>query len=330
MRTTLRLTFKQYRFEIVAVALACLLLGAGALIVAWRMNQVGIPTGCLYGASGNAVTLAPGPDDPHERACQPLRDEFYGLDNRFAARAMALMAPLPLLAGLLLGVPLVGRELEQGTASLAWTLGRSRRRWFLARVLPLSVLLALLLLLPAVAGEVLERARQPFVDPGASFADYGLRGGLLVARGMLAFALGVVAGAVIGRQLPALIVGGALLVGSLVAVGTGIGSWMPILATWQLQDAPTAAAGGLFYDQGARNRVTGQVIPADQAVVAGPADPSTGTPTTIIDPRYELVTLTLPGSRYALVETVEGALTGAAAALVLLTGLLVVDRRRPG
>ena len=56
---------------------------------------------------------------------------------------MGLLIFLSFAAGLFLGVPIVARELERGTARLAWSLAPSRMRWFLARMLPILVVLAL-------------------------------------------------------------------------------------------------------------------------------------------------------------------------------------------
>ena len=53
-------------------------------------------------------------------------------------------AVFPVVAGLLAGGPIVARELESGTARLAWSLGPSRLRWFVQRAVPIlaSVLVA--------------------------------------------------------------------------------------------------------------------------------------------------------------------------------------------
>jgi ABC-type transport system involved in multi-copper enzyme maturation permease subunit len=53
------------------------------------------------------------------------------------------MQAIPLLIGLLVGVPLVSRDIEAGTATFAWTQGTGRIRWLLGKftyaALPLSV-----------------------------------------------------------------------------------------------------------------------------------------------------------------------------------------------
>ena len=59
----------------------------------------------------------------------------------------------------------------------------------------------------AIAAELLEGAKDPTVSPRSSLQDYGLRGTPVVMRGMVAFGIAVLVGALAGRQLPALILG---------------------------------------------------------------------------------------------------------------------------
>ena len=72
-----------------------------------------------------AAVRADPPEFPSRAACAAKQEAFYDLDGK-AGLVLVFAVFLPLLAGLPLGVPLVARELESGTASLAWTLSRSR------------------------------------------------------------------------------------------------------------------------------------------------------------------------------------------------------------
>lgn len=320
MRTTLGLTVKGLRFELGAVILGAALLAGAALLVTYRLNAVAIPRDCLYATSNGPVAMAL-PGDPaaqaHEDACQSKRSVFYTLDNGQAAPIMALMAPFPLVAGLLLGVPLVGREIEWGTASLAWTLARSRRRWLLARAVPLGILLGLVLVVPALAAQVLEGARDPLVDPWQSFTDSGLRGAILVGRGLLTFGVAVVVGAVMGRQLPALIVAGVATVVLLMAADAGRGVAVHQLAAAVSSDQPPAS-GTLFVDQAIRDS-DGTLHPTNEIVIGADGELANGT---------EIVTLVVSGAKAPIVDGTQAAgLGGLGLFLIGLTGL-VVDRRR--
>ena len=120
--------------------------------------------------------------------------------------------------GLFLGVPIVGREIERGTTRLAWSLGSSRWRWYLSRVLPMAAVVVVASFVAGVAMDRFFAASTPNQDLTQSFSGYGARGGLLAARALFLFGVSVVAGAVIGRALPALIVAG-LLCGVALAAG---------------------------------------------------------------------------------------------------------------
>ncbi|HEX5451569.1 MAG TPA: hypothetical protein VFW86_04200 [Candidatus Limnocylindrales bacterium] len=320
MRITLRLLVKGLRFELAAVVLGALLLSGAALVVAAQLNAVAIPRDCLYASSTGPVAM-PLKDDPafeaHEAACQAKRQTFYTLDNDVAAQVMALMAPFPLLAGLLLGVPLVGREIEWGTAPLAWTLARSRRRWLLARALPLAVVLAIVLALPALTAEVLEGARDPLANPWTSFTDAGLRGPLLVGRGLLTFGLAVGVGALLGRQLPALIVAGVVAVLLLSAGDIARTEGTRGLATAVPSDA-TPTSGSLFVNQALRDQA-GMLHPTSEIVIGSTGEVANG---------MELVTLIVPAAKAPLVDGTVAVAFGALGFLLIGGTALAVERRR--
>ncbi len=117
---------------------------------------------------------------------------------------------------MLLGAPLVAREIDGGTAQLAWSIGRSRTWWLLRRIAFIALIVALLLATLAVASEVLATMLAPDRNLSADFVWFGRRGWLIVARGMGALILGMLVGAAIGRVLPAILA--AALVTALVFV----------------------------------------------------------------------------------------------------------------
>jgi ABC-type transport system involved in multi-copper enzyme maturation permease subunit len=112
----------------------------------------------------------------------------------------------PLLAGIVVGAPLVAREIEQGTAPLSWALSGSRRRWLLGKVLAGVVLIAPLMLAVGLAANVLEGALNPGLNPYASFSNYLGRGVIDVFWALAAFAGTFALGTLFGRTLPAVVV----------------------------------------------------------------------------------------------------------------------------
>ncbi|HEX5465205.1 MAG TPA: hypothetical protein VFW92_00870 [Candidatus Limnocylindrales bacterium] len=206
MGTTLRLTLKASRFEVVSTLIAGWAVALAALLL---------------------PALVPG----------QAGSEWVG-------RTFAAAAALPFLAGLILGVPLVSRELESGTAVLAWTLGRSRRRWFLTRLSVLGGVMIAALAPAAAATERLEGWQQAAVSPGQSLVDYGARGWPLLGRGLLILAVAALLGLILGRQLPALIVAVvsvaiALLVGAAIVRGylDGRSVYLPMAEAGSLSHA---------------------------------------------------------------------------------------------
>jgi len=323
MRTTIRLMVKSLRFEIVAMTAAVIVLGGVAVYIAWQLGQVGIRRECLYPNTPFPYELHPA----LEAACQASRDRFYELVNT-GGQVLAMTVLIPCVAGLLIGVPLVARELESGTASLAWTLNRSRRTWYLRRVIPLAAIVGLALLLPAAATVVMQGASQPDVDPWASFSDGSLRGPAVLVRGLLAMGVGVLAGAVVGRQLPAVIIGGLLailLIGFVVPGGVQV--YSATLGEWRA--AAQVTSGDLTLDIGYRDKSSGAVVGYDAAYGGAPTLPDGSYDENWVQAHFDQVVLVVPGPRYPEVAAVECAALGALAVVVLGLGGLIVDRRRP-
>ena len=117
---------------------------------------------------------------------------------------------LPALIGLFWGAPLVAREIEHGTHRLAWTQGISRRRWLATK---LSILLGIAVAGAAVYTYILAWWSRPFVASGSGSFQPGifdLRGFVPLAYATFAVALGLAAGTIMRRTVPAM---GITLVG---------------------------------------------------------------------------------------------------------------------
>lgn len=333
MRTTLRILIKTYRFELIAIALACLALAGAEMVVRGQLDDVALPKECqssqTFGPFGQVQIATPAPalDPAAEAACELKQTAYYEVDQR-ATELLGFGTVLPILAGILLGVAVVGRELESGTASLAWTLSRSRRRWYLTRAVLLGLILGAILFVPGLAANVLEHARQPLIDPGSSFNDGGERGPVFVMRGLLTYALGVVAGAVLGRQLPAVIVTFALTLALFIGIETSVVRWERSLAEWRPADTNGNAAD-LMFDLEFRDRASGQIADQNDVMNSAPQSSQGGPDFDWINAHYEYVSLVVPGSRYGFVVAGETAALGAATILLLGFGMLVVNRRRP-
>jgi hypothetical protein len=113
-----------------------------------------------------------------------------------------LVTVVPALIGIFWGAPLVARELETGTNLLVWTQSVTRTRWFAAKI----CLVAFASL--AVAGLcslMITWWSSPFDRVGMTqFPAFSQRGIVPIGYAAFAFALGVAAGVLVRRTLPAM------------------------------------------------------------------------------------------------------------------------------
>ncbi len=117
----------------------------------------------------------------------------------------ALLA-IPALLGMFWGAPLVARELESGTYRLAWTQSVSRRRWLSVRVALVGIAV---LVVAGVASWLVSWGLAPIVAVDMNRFDpsmFTARGIVAIGYAAFAFALGVTAGTLTRRTLPAMIV----------------------------------------------------------------------------------------------------------------------------
>jgi hypothetical protein len=194
---TARLALWPNRSEIAIGAIVGFAASVGGVLIVSAMSGLSAPAHCIEDRF-----LVPVPPE-----CATT-EAFVTFTNEWGARLFAAMVALPWLVGALIGVVVVGREIEHRTATLAWMLAPDRRRWLLSRALVGAVAVALLLAVPSVMASEAERLVYPWAPPETSFNDYGLRGPLVVGRGVAAFAIALFMGAALGRVLPALLLAG--------------------------------------------------------------------------------------------------------------------------
>lgn len=322
MATTIRLTIKLYRFEIAAVLLASFALAAAALVVAGMLDGVGVPPACFG---------YPGPSESEQAVCDALRPTFSNLGTLYAVHLLQAIGLLPIGAGLLLGAPLLARELERGTAPLPWTLSGARRRWLVTRAAILGVVLLVALVPVALASERLEGSWNPGVDPSRSFLDDNYRGPILVVRGIATFSVAVLAGLLLGRQLPALIVGfGAsviIVLGGLLIMDR----WYDWTAVYQVAVPGNQSYVGHIMNL-LRRAPDGRVMTDEEAGALAPPNPELppgAIDGTWLDEHFEQVWLLVPGDRYPDAVTVHSGLLLTTGTLAGFASLLLVRRRRP-
>lgn len=239
--TWARLSYRQQRWELILVALAVVAAAAAMLWLASALDGLRL-------ASPDCAEFLRNQGDPGfgpPLACQAALDMWWSMIGQSTMlQSFALVAPFGI--GVVLGAPVVAREIDGGTAQLAWSLSRSRIDWLIRRIVFVALFVVALLALVASASEVLAAATQPDRDLSEDFLYFGQRGVPVVARGVGALLVGVLVGAVIGRVLPAVLVAG-------IVMGLAFGGLSLGQEAWNRTEATVQS----FYDE------TGQPLPFD-------------------------------------------------------------------
>lgn len=317
-----RLSFALQRWELLLVGAGMALVVGFMLWLAWQARLFAASNpGCL-----DFSTYRP--------ACDAARQRFGELSD-LGSKLLYFSYGAPFGMGLVLGVPLVAREIDHGTASIAWTLSRSRIGWLAARIAFVALVVIGLLAVAAVASDVMAQAMQPDRNLSADFIWYGRRGGLIVMRGMLALGIGLAIGAIFGRQLPALLVAIFASIAIFTGVSLGMDRWLEADAI----PTPYGVEVGGGKQLGERIELPdgklvswAELYPTGQISIAVEPDGTvhTATPEGIDpDPVGRVMALIVPGDLYSTIVLRE---SGVLAGLTLLVGglaFLVVQRRRP-
>lgn len=313
-----RFVWMQYRFELTSVLIAAVALTIAAAANAFLLNETQPTSQHLDACTATDTSL----DEPQ---CSDVA-LWLSLRDTELPRFIGAM---PLVAGVVLGSVLVSREIEHRSAQLGWSLSGSRAAWLLQRLIPVVILIVALLGALAVAGELLEAARQPTVDPRASLHEYGNRGPLLVIRALAALAIATLAGAITGRQLPALLLSGAVS----LLLTYGLVFMFPYGAAWQwVPDVEYRAPGAdIAYrrDTSGFRADDGRILTYQQALAQAPNQDDTGAADDWVYANFEPVTRVLKGNQLLEIEVRESIGLACLALFGTAASLVVVDRRRP-
>lgn len=312
MIAPLRLAWRLQRWEFAFVVIGGLGLAAVALWQAIDMRSM--LTGC------GTSSAAP--------ACQ-FTYPFQNTHGNVVQLTQMLIMLAPFVAGLVLGVPIVAQEIEHRTALLAWPLVASRSRWLALRSAPAFIIGQFVLVVLAAAADLMAQAYLPKSDLG--FLQHESRGVPLVMRGLVVMGLGIALGTLIGRFLPALLVGIALCVGLSVGLGMVLDRWLPseVLAG---SEGPDGLSNPLITD--VRYRMpSGEIISAQEGEIivsaayeaafeAGEPEPD---PATL----PQQVFTGISAARHGDVVLRESLALGALATGLFGVATVVVGRRRP-
>lgn len=328
--TSAWLTFKVNRFEVVAATIGLLLLSVAAVDIKAQLDATGATRECLgawLASAGEPATACVGPVT-----------RWSDVTNDLGGKLSGAMLFVPLVAGLVLGVPLIGREIEQRTAATAWALAGSRSRWLAGRLAPVLLLAAALGIVLSLASTVLEDSRTAGGIWGPSFDSAMFFGLPIVAYVVFGLAIGLLAGALIGRTLPALITGAVATLVALFVVFAFKTGWDPRSSLYESTavsngDQPGGDQSGAdlldpTWDYRFASIDGSQYLTRDEALATVPG--GTADVRKWLRDHYQL---DFRGPSEAVTWNWQVAETTGmivAAGVLLLVAFPIVDRRRPG
>jgi hypothetical protein len=276
--------------------------------------------------------VCPSVDDSCVRAIDAF-DIQFGLAVKVLYLAFLVM---PVLSGLFIGAPLLAREFEQGTHQLVWTQGITRARWIVVKLALLGGGTAVIAGILAVAGQMGMSSR-PAIQYNQWFA-FDNQGPEFVAYALFSFALGVAAGAAIGRSVPAM----AVVIVGFVAARAAIG----LVARRSFLPAVESDVSGELFKGQSQAWMLGSQHPADmqghamswdqfqQTVRAcsNPADGPKGPGLAQMescwhDHGVKLVQSIQPADRFPLFQGIESVIFLIAAIALLWLAVWLVGRR---
>ncbi|MFF7391460.1 ABC transporter permease [Streptomyces scabiei] len=228
----------------------------------WALSIV-VAAGTLLWAAGPGVDAAWA--GYHTENC--LDDGKTSVDCNVGAPALeryetavtigsSLISLAPLLVALWAGAALIGRELENGTAQLAWSQSVTPARWLAAKLAVPAALLTAGTLLLVLLHRVMWSAHITRGDGPWRWQEYYAEffvgnGPLAVSRVLLGLAVGALFGLLVRRSLPALSVGFLAMAGLMYALAQlRPYLWPPVTVTTTVEQRGSVRTG-LVVDQGA-------------------------------------------------------------------------------
>jgi ABC-type transport system involved in multi-copper enzyme maturation permease subunit len=190
------LTWRINRFEILFVLALAAFVGVSAWVLADQIRSLGMTEALCWPRNEDYGYATP--------ACDAMMEQFWPLVSQ-ASLIRVVLTIAPGLLGIILGVPVVAREVELRTASFSWALTPSRWRWLIARFLPMLLVGVVALAVVAWAGTTLFDALW-LGRYGPDLTEVAAQGVALVVRGLAAVAVALLIGALVGRTMPALLI----------------------------------------------------------------------------------------------------------------------------
>jgi hypothetical protein len=322
--------------------------------VTWRQHRLALAgVVALFGAAAAYLLVTGLPMHDAYAAvagCRPAGSDFCNRVVNDFLRTYApgvgvtfgLLQAIPALIGAFAGAPLLAREFETGTFRYAWTQGFGRARWTVAKLTPLAVGIAIA---SAAFSVLVSWYVKPIIDAGDNNGPlyptlFDLSGVALAAWTLAAFAIGLFAGILVRRVVPAMFA--TIASWSALAYVTGAFLRAHYLAP-VVTSSPNIPIGAWIINQGwfkggnpAGVDTINQILaPVDVRVVTPNLfQPGPATPANLGDPvqyliQHGLTQLTTyqPASRFWTFQWIEGGWL-LALSLILIAATVWMVRRR--
>jgi len=327
------LTIKMHRFEVLIAVALLALMGVSAWVVAAHMNAVTVGPECWSQWEGSVGRL---------NACQQAVERWLDVHEHESGQLTGFMGLLPAAVGVVLGVPIVARELELRTVSFAWSLQGIRWRWLLSRLWPLLVVAIVGGVLVGFATTELRSARLVSPFEADSMGDIARQGPVLLTRVLIGFGVGLLAGSLVGRTLPAFLVAGLLVAAWIMFAGPTIERSAALSHVSYATDEALSGGGVIGYGSvrpldwlgEAYREPSGRIMDGSVYELACPGANTSGSecPESPFVPYedYERMAKIVPQSAWGSIEQAETGAGLLVAGLAILLTFPVVARRRAG
>ena len=330
--------WRQHRTALAWLAALLLALGTAMLVAGIRLHQLyadEIRHGCPGSSGWSAV-------------CRPLQTPFtIGWANSYASQVVLAMQAVPVIIGVFLGAPLLAREYAAGTVRFTWTQGIGRTRWAAATLGLLGTAVAAV---TCLLGLLAQWSVAPVAAQTTRYADRWEPGFFdhtvltAPAAALLAFAIGVLAGALTRRVVAAMAVTAVCVItvadltynrlhywllgrGTRLARDLALGAYPNVgvpssgaIAIHETTGPSVPGPAGAWLDQGWYTGANGHQL--NDFTVSQLLDKYTGTGTAWLTRRHYAFWVTYqPGGRYWILQFV---LAGGTLLAALLLGAAVI------
>ncbi len=251
---------------------------------------------------------------------------FVSVQTDVAGPVLLALAFLPVVVGALIGSQLIGREIEQRTTVLGWSIDPARRRWVAERVLAGLAIAGVVGLVAALGSTALATAAYPGVDLWRAFLVFGLWGPSLLIRGLAALALGLLAGASIGRTMPAFLLSVVLAAFVVIGIDVAVPRFMP---TRMVDDPGGTRDVAAVYLEDRLRSPNGEILTFAEGRATAPAGLDDGDMSDWIYSHFTQVAVVVPGDEAIVARIIAAIITLTLVVIGLFGTAWLVSRRRP-